>query len=241
MKISTPSVRPSRRRLAPTGALLAAVALSVGVSGPAAAEAEGPELVVNGNFASPPVPAGATFVTSVPGWTLIDDRLDVSSDYTVPAGSPSGTQAADLGVNIGPVAIEQDVSTVDGEPYTLTYQLAGNPACPEGIRTGTVSLDGTQVGSLDFDTTGHSAAAMGWRSESHTFTATGSATSVNFTGTNPGGCGPVVTNVSVKHTPVVDVAMVNGSVATVVIGLLVVAGGVAGVAFVVHRRRFATG
>lgn len=231
MNVSITSVRRPHRRPAALGALVAALALTLGMAAPAMAD--GPELVTNGDFASPQVAHGANAVSSVQGWTLLNGRVDISSDYTVPAGSPAGTQSADLAVNTGGVAIEQAVATVAGETYTLSFQLAGNPACGRGTKTGSVSVNGTQVHAISFAMTGQKADSMGWVDRSYTFTAAGTSTTINFTGTNTSNCGPVVTNVSLVETTTPGVPMANLQIGGAALFGLAALGGVVALA----RRR----
>lgn len=201
MKASIPKLKLSRRRrLAPIGALVAALGLIVGMSAPAMAD--GPNLVINGNFSAPHTDNNST-LTSLPGWTLNNGQAELigGSLYGMPSGSAAGTQALDLNPT-GTSSIQQAVPTTVGKTYTLTYAVAGNMGGGGTIpvKTGAVSVSGASPQSFSFDIAGHTTASPGWVVKSLTFTATVPSTLVNFQSTMGGNYGPAITNVSLVET-----------------------------------------
>lgn len=210
------------------GAIGCALALAaVGFVAPTAASADtgSTNVVINGNFAKPDNIATNSFkyVTTLPGWTFDRDHAEVQSYGYVspPTGSPAGTQAADLNPG-GPETIKQTLPTSAGTQYVLTFDLGGNTVGGPAAKTGYVSIDGTHVGSLYFDTTGHSRGQMGWTHKHITFTASG-PTTLAFTSTTDGIYGPMITNVTVGE--VVGAPMAAWQVALPVLAGLALLGG----------------
>ena len=246
MKTSHSALRRYRRRLASIGAVVAALVLPMGVAAPAMA-AEGPNLVVNGNFAEPPIADGDPeeyHVGSIPGWQ--GPFIDLINDehMTPPAGSTAGTQSIDLNSD-GPSYIEQTVPTEPGKTYTLSFDLAGNPLQGPDMKSGFVYIDGHSAGLLDFPTTGRSPTDMGWVTKWYTFTATDTATVIRFASTTTydapdpetdSQAGPMITNVSVVATPDAGVPMVNWQIGgAALLGLMALLG----IGAVVRRRSVA--
>ena len=235
MKTSPSTLRRCRRPLAAIGAVAAALVLPLGMSAPAIA-VDGPNLVVNGNFAEPVVPDGqpGLFPTEVPGWESSTGDFEVTNDttWTPPAGSAPGTQSVDLNPNVAS-EIQQTVPTEPGMTYTLTFDLAGNLFNDPAVKTGDFYVEGARAGSLDFDTTGTSGTDMGWVTKSYTFTATDTATVISFASTTPNNFGPVITNVSLVATPDAGVPMANWQIGGVaLLGILALLG----IGAVVRRR-----
>ncbi|WP_235738561.1 DUF642 domain-containing protein [Nocardioides alcanivorans] len=221
----------TRRRLGVIGS--ACVLLLLGLALPA--QADGPNLVTNGDFADPVVTTSQRLST-LPGWTLIDDDAEVISGdfFSVPAGSAAGAQLLDLNTNTN-TSIEQSVPTVAGHTYQLTFHMAGNPT-RNGVVDGTLSVDRSVVQTLSFDTTGHTRSDLGWVSVNHTFTATSDSTAINFQSTTPGGSGLLLTNIAVVDLDPDGVPMADSSIALLAGGAVVVAAG-AGAVVVVRRRQ----
>lgn len=82
-------------------------------------------LVVNGDFEDPQI--GGSFDTlpppPLPGWTVLSGTVDLIHDYWVPF---QPTQSLDLD-GLSPGTISQDLPTVAGRLYTVTYAFSNNP------------------------------------------------------------------------------------------------------------------
>jgi choice-of-anchor C domain-containing protein len=127
--------------------------------------------------------SGSDSYPSIPvtGATL-DGAWHVESGSVDQVGPPlwvaaEGTQSIDLdGINAG--ALYQDVPTVAGQQYTLSFDLAGNPG---GIEPKVVQVTaGPSTQQFSFDATGKTFSRMGWIAQTLTFTATSASTRVLF-------------------------------------------------------------
>lgn len=155
-------------------------------------------LVKDGNFEKPIVSGGFNEYTAPQNfgqWTVSAGSIDlVASSYWMPA---HGNQSVDLnGSNAG--TISQDLSTVPGTNYVLSFDLAGNIVCPPAVKQMQVMWGSTIVTTLSFDITGHSASNMGWKHHKYTVQATDADTVLSFVSLTPGECGPALDAVSVK-------------------------------------------
>ena len=91
-----------------------------------------------------------------------------------------------------PGAISQTLNTVSGTTYTLTFQYANNPDSPNPLETMQVLVGGTVVGSVSHSN------GLSWDTATYSFTASGSATSLEFQSTDTSGAwGIALANVSV--------------------------------------------
>jgi choice-of-anchor C domain-containing protein len=164
-------------------------------------------LLVNGSFETGPNPGSfineASGSTAITGWTVSLGNIDYIGSLWVAA---DGVRSLDLEGSAGtcivptncPGGIAQTFSTVAGQQYTVTFDLAGNLFNIPTIKTVQVSAAG-QSQDFSFNVTGHSAGSMGWVLETWTFTAAGPTTTLEFdTADNPAtGFGPAIDNVSV--------------------------------------------
>ena len=76
------------------------------------------------------------------------------------------------------VAISQDLDTVAGETYFVTFILAGNPGF-QGVHTLRVTAPG-YTHDFDFDTTGKNVTNIGWAERDFTFVASGATSTLTF-------------------------------------------------------------
>ncbi|MCX4588134.1 choice-of-anchor C family protein [Streptomyces sp. NBC_01481] len=132
------------------------------------------------------------------GWRVENSVNLTGSKAWQPA---NGTQSLDLnGDPPGPAngAISQSLATEPGQQYTVSYYLAGNPICGPAVKSLTVQVADVSK-DFSFDTTGHSASAMGWRPETVRFTANGDRTTLRLASTTDpnSACGPAIDNVKV--------------------------------------------
>lgn len=160
-------------------------------------------LVVNGDFeAQTVVDTSAGFDTfssgslSLVGWTIDLRTVDlVSNTYWTAAG---GNNSLDLnGTNKG--VISQVLSTVVGQVYTLSFDLAGNPVAGPTLKGLSVNLG--PVGLYSFNTTGHSTGSMGWTRYTTQFAAVDTSTTLSFASMTKGAAGPALDNISVTAVP----------------------------------------
>jgi len=181
--------------------LVLLIGMGAGIPGiPAAQEtpaAPGDDLVLNGNFETPVVPynllafnAGQTFGN----WTVGSGQIDlVRSIWTAAVGA----QSVDLSGSIAG-SIYQDLPTVAGRTYTLTFQMAGNYAGPPTVKSMQVFWNDVSLGILTFDTTGRGPANMGWTLRTvPSLVAPGASTRLKFVSLDNTWYGPVIDDVHV--------------------------------------------
>lgn len=152
----------------------------------------------NGSFETGPsagsflsLPAGDTQIT---GWTVTGAGIDYIGSYWV---SADGSHSLDLSAGAAG-GVEQSFDTTAGRRYRVSFAMAGNPACAPAVKTMQVQASGGAAASYTFDTTGHDLANMGWATQTYTFTATGSTSTLSFTSLTDTACGPALDNVVVS-------------------------------------------
>ncbi|WP_160159329.1 choice-of-anchor C family protein [Streptomyces sp. SLBN-118] len=161
-------------------------------------------VVNNAGFETPS--AGSTYTTyrvgqsDLAGWKIIENSVDVVSSNLWRAAE--GSQSLDLnGSPSGPTAgaIAQTFDTVPGHRYTITFSFAGNPECGPPVKSLAVRVDDA-TRDFTFDTSGHSASDMGWRSEAVRFTGKRDRTTLQFASTTDTSstCGPVIDGIHLK-------------------------------------------
>jgi len=161
----------------------------------------GPIPLVNGDFESPvisgPIATYAAGSTGLTGWTISAGSVD----QVAPWEQAGGAQSLDLsGADAG--TIFQDVATVPGDAFLLTFSLAGNPDGGPAVRQVEVSWGGSPAGTISFDVTGKTRTNMGWTTEQLSLpAATGSSTRLQFRSLTAGQFGPVIDNVAVSAVP----------------------------------------
>jgi hypothetical protein len=171
----------ARRRLL----LIAALSVTCFAAAPAAAHAQ---LVVNGGFE-----------TGLDHWTQVANGVDLVD--TTFFAAHSGTYSVDLN-SYAVGGVTQNLTTVAGQRYTLSFWMAGNPdpnkqfcwVSPTDpswmLYKLSVRWAGRVVASATFDNTHgvDTAAHMGWARHTYTLTApAGSATLLEFDSVAPDG------------------------------------------------------
>ena len=198
------------------------------------------DLVTNGSFETPTVPAGSftnfnTGSTLITGWTVVGPQVSVVSGtftqlgFNFPAGN--GSQWLDLtgdGSNNDTEGVQQTIATTSGTTYDLSF-LVGNVV---GSPFGTSSTVDVLVNGTPFQTATNSGGGttLTWAPFSKTFTATSSSTVLEFLNGDPAGDNSNGLD-SVSVVPVAAVPEV--SPAPVLAGCLI------GLFAVVYRRKSA--
>lgn len=158
-------------------------------------------LVSNGGFELPLLlNAYVTYPigSAINGWTIESGTADlVRASYWDPF---SGVQSLDLsGTSAG--TIYQDVPTVPGQSYYLDFAQAGNNGGAPIIKTNQVWWNGALLDTVAFNTTGHSANAMGWTNREYVVMATNSTTRLRFVSLANGSSGPALDEISLLPVP----------------------------------------
>ena len=176
---------------------VATAMLSVSLIGVASAA----HLNLNGSFETGINPGAFSTLsagdnTTINDWTVSAGTVDYIGTYWL---ASDGNRSIDLtGYTAG--AISKTFATVVGRTYTVTFDLAGNPAGGPATKSLNVNAGATTT-PYSFDTTGHTLASMGWRSETFVFTATTPSTTLTFTSLNTGFFGPALDNIVISDAP----------------------------------------
>lgn len=172
------------------------------------------DMVQNGSFENGPNPG--THITLPQGSTAIDDWTVIGSGVTVAVDTidyigttwvaSDGNRSLDLNGYFGTGGVEQVISTIPGNTYLVTFDMAGNPDNGPTIKTMDVLAVGTttQSQSYSFDITGKTRSLMGWTPMQFTFVADATSTTLQFISTVTGSqnaWGPALDNVSVVPVP----------------------------------------
>jgi len=180
----------------------------------AAAQADYPNLVTDGDFGVPTVSgsfdtyfAGAQLGGSA-GWTVLGDLANANATYQGPyygepgidligsywMGDPDG-QSVDLSGD-APGGIEQTiVGTVSGQPYMLSFSYSANPdGAPNGL--GYPTADVYFGDSKVYTISALSQSPMKWEGVVVDTTGTGAGTVLRFQSTSPGPYGVALDSVS---------------------------------------------
>ena len=174
-------------------ALMLLAALGVGSLRPAHAQIQDGSF--EENVASATFYGGQTFG----GWTVGAGSIDLVPARTWQA--EDGNLSIDLsGDTAG--SIYQDVPTVAGQTYQLSFYMAGNPYDQPALKSLNVLAGTAQIGHFTFSTAGTTVAAMGWRLMQATFTATSTTTRITFQSLNNGPVGPTLDNISLSSLSV---------------------------------------
>jgi len=157
-------------------------------------------LVLNGSFENGANPG--SFITVHPGDTSIDNWSVVSGDVDYIGTywqSSDGNRSIDMTGDM-PGAIMQNVPTLAGALYTVSFDLSGNPACAPSLKSLNVDTGSTPM-NFTYDTAvmGNTTSDMKWVPESFDFSATSAMTPLTFTSLTPGFCGPALDNVAVTQ------------------------------------------
>jgi hypothetical protein len=159
-------------------------------------------IVVNGSFetlnGSPTLANGSWEAvpnggTRIAGWSVGDPKVDISVDIvTTPYAVQDGLFAIDLAGTPGPGSIFQNLSTVNGQGYTLSFYASSN---------GSASTMEVFWGGSLLDTV-NTPAGTTFQFFSYLVSAAGASTELRFRSTQTDNDGAIVDNVSVNAVPV---------------------------------------
>ncbi len=154
-------------------------------------------LLTNGDFECPTLTGSYqpfSAKQAICGWSVDAESVDLVGSLWTAA---SGKQSIDLSGSPGKGTIALDVPTVAGQSYRIRFALAGNILEPSVKKEMVVAWENRDLATLTFDTTGRSAAAMGWQYHEYTVTATGSTARLAFRSLTDGAYGAAIDDVSV--------------------------------------------
>ncbi|MES3032114.1 MAG: choice-of-anchor C family protein [Patescibacteria group bacterium] len=137
---------------------------------------------------------------SVTDWTVNAGSLDYIGTYWQAA---DGARSIDLnGSSAG--SISQTLVTVPGATYVVHFSLSGNPDVGPSAKVLRVSATSGTPASQDFtyDTSvkGNTLADMKWESNTYTFVASSTSTTLTFGSQVEGAAGPALDKISVEET-----------------------------------------
>ncbi|RKH96644.1 DUF642 domain-containing protein [Corallococcus sp. AB038B] len=137
-----------------------------------------------GNFNYVVLNAGST---ALPGWTITAGIKVMKNTYKTPQ---NGVQSIDLN-GLGAGSLYQDVPTVVGGGYTVTFYVSNSPACATVSRSATINYGPS---SASF-----SNASASWGLRTYVFNATSTTSRITLTSTSGGvGCGLAIDNLQVN-------------------------------------------
>ena len=160
--------------------------------------------VVNGSFENGTNAPGSGFNTlgagdtSITGWTVGGAGIDWIGTYWQ---ASQGSRSLDLSA-LSAGSISQDVATVVGRHYRVTFDLAGNPDGSPPVKNLDVTVNGAALASYTFTTNGTtSRPAMGWLTKGYDFVATSTNSNLKFTSLANTPSGPALDNISLAAVP----------------------------------------
>lgn len=180
-----------------------AIALAAALLAGASQANASTNLVVNGGFEAQTVQSGLGYDTfnsvsqGLTGWTINLRNVDLVSNTLWTAAS--GNNSLDLN-GTGKSSISQVISTVIGQVYTLSFDLAGNPS-GTALKSLSINFGGVGTGLYDFNITGHTTTSMGWTRYTTKFAATEAHTALTFASLVSGNAGVALDNISVTAVP----------------------------------------
>jgi choice-of-anchor C domain-containing protein len=122
--------------------------------------------------------AGYSDPGTITRWNVTAGNIDwISTDYWQAA---HGSKSLDL-VGRAPGTISQELDTIAGKTYFVTFKLAGNPNSAS-VKKVLVTAPGFSQ-EYEFNTSGKTRAAMGWVSKDFTFEAAGASSTLSFKAT----------------------------------------------------------
>jgi hypothetical protein len=163
-----------------------------------------PNIIKDGDLAVPGVPSyGAKEIpagsTEIPHWVVGGGGVEAYGS-TYLQTPPNATAEIRL-VGNAPGSIAQTIATTPGQKYIVRWYGAGEPGGTTAVKIMHVSWDNKGVDTPSFNTTGRSAADMGWTAQDVVVTATSASSTLEFADATPGKSywGSLVGEVSVQE------------------------------------------
>jgi hypothetical protein len=133
------------------------------------------------------------------GWSVIGGSVDLEPDTIVTA--PGGGLAVDLSGDDAGTILSNSINTVVGETYQVTFALNGNFAGGNtDSKTIRVAIDGVAA-DYTIDHIGADWINEHWEYRTLTFTASTTASSIQFQSFEDSAFGPYLADVSISHIP----------------------------------------
>lgn len=157
--------------------------------------------IVNGSFELGTDP-GASFTTEfagstdITGWTVGGfNGVDYIGGYWM---ASEGVRSIDLsGLGTGG-SVSQQLATIVGNSYTVTFDLSGNPDAGVDTKFSVISISGSAPEIQTYDVLAtNSRTNMNWESRSYTFTAFSALSTLTFASAEPSPFGPALDNVGI--------------------------------------------
>ncbi|MBO6516909.1 MAG: choice-of-anchor C family protein [Bacteroidia bacterium] len=156
------------------------------------------QIIKNGGFESNTLSQNRGFTVIKKGrktlkhWKVVKGEIDLVDNYW---SAFSGGYSIDLnGYSSG--TITQNIRTVPGATYYVSFQLSGNPECGDSIRSLMVSA-GNHQSEYGINILGTSRHALQWRKQSFRFTAIDSFTTLTFSSLEENNCGAILDDIKV--------------------------------------------
>ncbi len=173
-------------------------------AGLAAAAPASAASITNGSFEVGTNP-GATFSTlaagsgAITGWTVGGAGVDYIGGYWT---ASDGVRSVDLSA-LSAGGVSQNITTVAGQKYKVTFDIAGNPDGGLGNRIMVITTNGFNPQINNFAVgAANTHLNMGWESRSYTFIAgPGSVTNLAFASAEYNPYGPALDNVGISAVP----------------------------------------
>ena len=133
--------------------------------------------------------------TAIKGWTVTRGQIDYTGTNSAAA---DGKRSIDLHGSPGFGGIKQTFTTTKGQRYRVIFSMAGTPWGKFPVNSLCVRA-GNKKEVFSFDTTGKTAADMGWVTKKWEFTAIDDETTLEFhtLDDEDPNCGPMLDNVRV--------------------------------------------
>jgi len=154
---------------------------------------------INGGFEQGCTSIYCLGATSLPGWTVTQDNVDIVGTLDWPAHT--GTYSIDMDGKPGATgALKQGQCTTIGNTYTVTFWMSYNPdySFAQGGPTFSLSVQATGSAAATYTVTAPANAPRSQFTQmTYTFVATASFTDVTITSLTPDNIGPVIDDVSI--------------------------------------------
>jgi hypothetical protein len=166
-------------------------------------------LLVNGSFEDPPIPAPSGFRTfgrqGMPGWQILSGTVDVVNARYWPPAPDGGSQSLDLTGSPGAATIQQSLPTEPGRYYLFSGWTAHNPQNPVSVEGRiNVSLNGQMFTQLFHSDPLATLDDLHWTPFAYWFRATESTTTLTLSDVtrSEGSSGSLLDGLAVTAGPI---------------------------------------